>query len=217
MNPGYVLYGGPQTGAVAVEAALTLMGQPYEVVNAPTTESLAGVAPANPMNQVPALTLPDGQTLTESAAILLRIAETHPASKLAPAIDDPTRGAFLRWASFVSSAIYAHYWLKDDPGRLVPDQGLHQVVNERLEQRLLTCWSIMEKGVAPYAPAPYILGNDLTVLDLYVTVVSRFRPRRQRFYAVAPRLGEIVRRIDADPRLTALWAARYPFRGAWDR
>jgi len=88
---------------------------------------------------------------------------------------------------------------------------------ERLEQRLLTCWSIMERGVASYAPAPYILGDDLTVLDLYVTVVSRFRPRRQRFYAVAPRLGEIVRRVDADPRLTALWAARYPMVGAWDR
>ena len=214
---GYTLYGGPGTGAVAVEAVLTIAGEPYDLVDAPTEADLDKVLSANPMRQVPALTFPDGQTLTESAAILLRIAETHPASKLAPAIDDPTRGAFLRWASFVSSAIYAHYWLKDDPGRLVPDQGLHQVVNERLEQRLLTCWSIMERGVASYAPAPYILGDDLTVLDLYVTVVSRFRPRRQRFYAVAPRLGEIVRRVDADPRLTALWAARYPMVGAWDR
>jgi GST-like protein len=222
MTGGYTLYGGPGTGAVAVEAALTIAGEPYELIDAPTEADLDKVLNANPMRQVPALTFPanvpgGGETMTESAAILLRIAETHPASRLAPGIDDPLRGAFLRWASFVSSAIYAHYWLKDDPGRLVPDQGLHQVVNERLEQRLLTCWAIMERGVAGYAPAPYILGQDLTVLDLYVTVVSRFRPRRQRFYTVAPRLGEVVRRIDADPRLTALWAARYPMVGAWDR
>lgn len=216
MTGGYVLYGGPGTGAVAVEAALMIAGEAYALVDAPTDADLDRVLSANPMRQVPALTFPDGETLTESAAILLRIAETHPASRLAPAVEAPTRGAFLRWMSFVSSAIYAHYWLKDDPSRLVPDKSMHTVVNEGLEERMLACWAIMEKGVARYAPAPYILGADLTVLDLYVTVVSRFRPRRQRFYAVAPRLGEVVRRIDADPRLADLWARRYPFFQGWD-
>ena len=119
--------------------------------------------------------------------------------------------------SFVSSAIYAHYWLKDDPSRLVPEKALHKVVNERLETRMLNCWAIMEVGVDRFANCPYILGEELTVLDLYVTVVSRFRPRRQRFYAAAPRLGEVVRRVDADPRLASLWAERYPMVGTWDR
>jgi GST-like protein len=57
----------------------------------------------------------------------------------------------------------------------------------------------------------------MTLLDVYVTVVSRFRPRRQRFYEVAPRMGEVVRRVDEDPRLTAFWAERYPFFEGWDR
>ncbi len=64
---------------------------------------------------------------------------------------------------------------------------------------------------AQVSPGRYILGDQLSVLDLYVTVVSRFRPRRQRFYDVAPRMGEVVRRVDADPRLAGLWAERYPF------
>ena len=54
------------------------------------------------------------------------------------------------------------------------------------------------------------------MLDLYVCVVSRFRPRRQHFYAVAPRMGEAVRHLDADPRLATLWAERYPFEPGWD-
>jgi GST-like protein len=217
MGGGYLLYGGPGTGAVAVEAALRIAGEPYELRDAPPTDAPAGVAPANPMRQVPALTFPDGETMTESAAILLRVAELHPASRLAPAVEDPRRGAFLRWMAFVSAAIYAHYWLKDDPSRLIPDKALHTVVNDRLEARMLACWGIMEDGVAGLGSGPYILGDDLTVLDLYVTVVSRFRPRRQRFYAVAPRLGEVVRRVDADPRLASLWAERYPMVGVWDR
>lgn len=49
-----------------------------------------------------------------------------------------------------------------------------------------------------------------------VTVVSRFRPRRQRCYEAAPRMGEVVRRLDADPRLAAPWAERSPFEPGWD-
>jgi len=215
---GYVLYGAPGTGAVAVEAALRIAGAAYEVVDAPDEAALEALAATNPMRQVPALTFPDGETLTESAAILVRIAELNPDSRLAPSVQAAERGAFLRWMSFVSSAIYAHYWLKDDPARLVPDRALHSVIDERLETRMLTCWRVMEAGVQRYAAAgPYILGADLTVLDLYVAVVSRFRPRRQRFYVAAPRLGEVVRRIDADPRLVSLWAERYPFVEGWDR
>jgi len=211
---GYVLYGGAMSGAVAVEAALTLAGLPYELVDVYEDPAALDRAAAQvPLRQAPALTFPDGGTLTESAAILIRLAELNPQARLAPGVDDPARGAFLRWMSFVSAAIYAHYWLKDDPGRLVPDPALHGEVNRRIEARILDCWAVME---AQTDPAPFILGGAPGVLDLYVTVVSRFRPRRQAFYAAAPRLGEVVRRLDADPRLAGLWARRYPFFDGWD-
>jgi GST-like protein len=201
---GYVLYSGEQTGAVAVEAALTVIGAAYEMVDDDAT----------PMRQVPMLILPSGETMTESAAILLRLTELHPEAGLAPGVDAPERGAFLRWMSFVSSAIYAHYWLKDDPSRLVSDPAQHAVVEARLNDRIAECWRIMERETSP---GRYILGEEMSVLDLYVTVVSRFRPRRQRFYEVAPRMGEVVQRVDDDRRLAALWAQRYPFFDGWDR
>ena len=64
---------------------------------------------------------------------------------------------------------------------------------------------------AQVSPSRYILGDELTVLDLYVAVVSRWSPRRQRFYAEAPKMAEVVRRVDADPRLADFWARRFPF------
>lgn len=219
MTDRYILYSAVGSGGVAVEAALTLMGQPYELVEAPTYDphqAAAGdvVLPANPLRQVPALVFPSGEVMTESAAILVRLGELHPEAGLAPAADDPRRSAFLRWMGFVSSAIYAHYWLKDDPMRLVSDPAQALVVERRLNDRIAECWGVMEAGTAP---GRYILGEAMTVLDLYVTVVSRFRPRRQRFYEVAPRLGEVARRVDADPRLAAFWPQRYPFDAGWDR
>ncbi|WP_296596129.1 glutathione S-transferase family protein [Phenylobacterium sp.] len=220
MSNRYILYSAQGSGGVAVEAALTLAGQPYELVESATFDAddrASGdrVLAANPMRQVPALVTPAGETLTESAAILIWLAEQHPEAKLAPPAGDPRRAAFLRWTVFVSSAIYAHYWLKDDPSRLVADAGLHGDVNRRLEERIVDCWRTMEAQLAP--AGRYLLGDEISVLDLYVTVVSRFRPRRQRFYAAAPRLGEVVRQVDEDPRLAAFWPARYPFEPGWDR
>jgi len=215
----YILYSARGSGGVAVEAALTLIGTPFELIEAPTFD--AGqrkdgdkVLAANRLRQVPALVTPDGRTLTESAAILIWLAEQHAEAGLAPGGGAPDRGAFLRWMTFVSSAIYAHYWLKDDPSRLVADPALHADVDAKIQDRISHCWAVMEAGLAP---GRYLLGDRLCVLDLYVTVVSRFRPRRQRFYAVAPRMGEVVRRVDADPRLAAFWPERYPFFEGWDR
>jgi GST-like protein len=215
----YILYSDIGSGGVAVEAALTLIGASYELVEAPTSgpDDPAGgdrVLAANPMRQVPALVLPGGEVMTESAAILLRLTELHPQAGLAPAPDDPRRSAFLRWMAFVSAAIYSLYWVKDEPARLVPDPAAQPALVARTLDRISACWGIMEAQVSP---GRYILGDELSVLDLYVTVVSRFRPRRQRFYEVAPRMGEVVRRVDADPRLRALWAERFPFFEGWDQ
>jgi GST-like protein len=49
------------------------------------------------------------------------------------------------------------------------------------------------------------------VLDLYVTVVSRWTISRKALHgAIAPRLGAVVRRVEGDPRLASLWASRFP-------
>src|SRR5271154_359446 len=92
MPEPFVLHGEANSGAVAVEAALTLIGLPYQVVE--TTTGDPNGSPGTPFGQVPALRLP-------AAA--------------------PERPAFLRWMAFVSAQIYAHYWARDFPVRVVQD------------------------------------------------------------------------------------------------
>ena len=76
-----------------------------------------------------------------------------------------------------------------------------------LADRIAFCWAHMDSQLNP---GQYLLGNELTVLDLYVTVVSRFGPWRERFYEVAPRMTPVVHRVDAEPRLQAFWQERFP-------
>ena len=210
MTEPYILYSDYGSGGVAVEAALTLAGQPFERIEAATSDETAResgdrVLEANPMRQVPALILPGGEIMTESAAILTRLVELHPQARLGPGPGDPGRGQFLRWMSFVSAAIYSLYWVKDDPSRLVPDPAAQPALVERTLERIAECWGIMERQLTP---GHFILGDAMSVLDIYVATVSRFRPGRRRFYEVAPRMGEAVRRVDENPRLAALWLER---------
>jgi GST-like protein len=206
-----ILFGARGSGAVAVEAALTLLGRTYRLEEAVTwdtarPESGDRVLAANPMRQIPTLVLPGGEVLTESAAILIWLAEQHPQARLAPAPGDPHRGQFLRWMSFVAAAIYSLYWVKDVPARLAPAAEAQAPLVARALARIAECWETMERQVSP---GRYILGDELSVLDLYVATVSRFQPGRARFAEVAPRLAQVVRRVDEDPRLQALWRERF--------
>ncbi|MFT7722629.1 MAG: glutathione S-transferase family protein [Roseateles sp.] len=207
---GLTLYGAAASGSVAVEAALTLLGLPYELVEGATWADAAArerVAPANAMRQVPTLVWPDGEVMTESAAILIHLADQHPEARLAPAVDAPLRRSFLRWMLHVSSAIYALHWIKPDVARIGAPESLRGAVVDAVHERIAFCWAHMD---AQLDPGRHLLGDELTVLDLYVAVVSRFGPWRERFYEAAPRMTPAVRRVDDDPRLAALWRARFP-------
>jgi len=106
------------------------------------------------------------------------------------------------------------FWAHDEPSRLAADAAAEAVVLERTKERIAECWRLMDAQVP--RGTPYLMGDSLGVLDLYVTVASRWTPRRQRFYREAPRMAEVVRRVDADPRLDDVWAARFPFESGWE-
>ena len=197
---------------------MSLIGLPYEVIEAPTWEGeaeQAKVAAINPLKQIPALVTPDGETITESAAILIWLADRYPEARLAPAVDDPARAQFLRWMTFIPASIYSLFWISDAPARLVgDDKDLQAMVKAAIKERIVDCWRMMDSQITP---GRYLLGGELTVLDLYVTVLSRWGPRRVRFYEAAPRMSEVVKRVDADPRLAAFWEKRFPFFEGWER
>lgn len=208
----YTLYGAAGSGSVPVEAALTLIGAPYTVIEAVTWEGddqRDKVAPVNPMRQIPALITPAGETITESAAILIWLAEQHPEAALAPEPCDPRRAQFLRWMSFIPASIYSMFWVRDVPSRLGGDEPAAQ---ERIKtltaERIAECWAVMDSQIEP---GRWLLGDELTVLDLYVAVASRWTPRRERFEVVAPKMAAVVKRVDALPELQAFWAERFPF------
>ena len=197
MGKPFIVHGSPGSGSVPVEAALTLIGIPYDVIGENVVRNVAynpAVFDVNPLGQVPALILPTGEVMTESAAILMYLADRYPAARLAPSPDDRRRPAYLRWMTYVSAAIYGLAWVRGDPMRLISDESQRQVVLDRIADRRAECWRHMDNQIES---GQFLLGDELGVLDLYVATISPWFPRRRRFYREAPKMAAVVRRVDA--------------------
>jgi GST-like protein len=207
-----VLYGVPGWGSVIVEAMLAWCGTPYELANVegfdrpgPARDVLQAV---NPLAQIPTLVLADGTVLTESAAIALWLAETHPDRALAPAPGSATRAAFLRRLVWFAAAVYPTFTYADNPERWAP--GDADMLRERALDHRKALWRQFE---ADLGEGPWVLGRDPSALDLYVCAMSRWRPRREWFATECPKLAGIARRVEEIPLLARVWASNFPADG----
>jgi GST-like protein len=206
---GYRLIGNPGCGSAIVEAALALSSLPYQTEMleiwqpGPERDRLFGL---NPLGQVPVLILPDGSVMTESAAMVLHIIDRAPGAALAPPTDDPTRPAFLRWLVFLVASIYPTFTYGDDPGRYVNEPDARTELRAVADAECQRYWRLVETGI----PGPFMLGERQSALDLYVWVMSHWRPGRDWFRTYCPRLAHISDVLDADPRLALVKAANWP-------
>ncbi len=106
----YRLYGRAGTGSFAPELLLIQMKQPYELV--PVSREAArsdDYRKLCPTAMVPALTLPNGETIFESAAICIHLTLAHPGAGLAPTPGSAAHAHFLQWMAFLSGTLYGAY------------------------------------------------------------------------------------------------------------
>ncbi|WP_448206075.1 glutathione S-transferase family protein [Azospirillum sp. sgz302134] len=209
MAEDYTLYGVPGWGSVLVEAMLTRCGAPFRFEDVdgfdrdgPARDRLVAV---NPLAQVPALVLPDGTVMTESAAIALLLAERHPQAGLAPPPGTRERAGFLRWLVWMVANVYPTFTYGDYPERWAanaPDDLRASTLAHR--QRL---WREFE---AVAVVGPWVLGEGFSALDIYVGAMVHWRPRRAWFAENCQRLSAVADRVLSLPDLAPVWRRNFP-------
>ena len=204
----YQLYGSPGWGSVLVEAALVRARVPFvfEDVSGfdqagPARERLLAV---NPLAQVPALVLPGGEVMTESAAIIIYLAETHKGARLAPPVGHRQGPAFLRRLIWLVASVYPTFLFADYPERWAP--GAERDLVERVPEHRKRLWRQWE---AELQGGPWALGECFSALDIFVAAMTRWRPRRDWFEAECPKLAAIARLADAEPDLIPVWTRNF--------
>lgn len=203
------LYGRRGWGSVLIEAQLACYDLPFRFeevddlfTSAPARKALARI---NPLAQVPTLLLDDGRVLTESAAITLHLADLTGRDDLVPGADAPERAAFLRWLVFLVANLYPTFTYADEPTRFVANATAAKAFRVRVDDYAQSLWRMVEAAAA----APWFLGERRSALDLYIGVMTRWRPRRPWFLAEAPKLHAIAQAIDAEPAFAGTLARNF--------
>jgi GST-like protein len=206
----YTLIGARGWGSAIAEALLERAGLPYQLedidTSKPPSESTR-LTSLNPLAQVPTLLLPNGTVMTESAAIALHIADRTPAAQLVPPPGDPTRDAFLRWLVFIVANVYPMYTVGDDPSRFVSTEAAQKELRASTDAYREKSWRIVEANIAP---GPWFLGARFSALDVYVKVMSHWRPGREWLQAHCPKLMSVAVAAGKEPRLAKVWQRHFP-------
>ena len=206
----FTLYARDGWGSVLVEAQLAWYGLEHDRVQVGdllgSAEARDAIADVNPLAQVPALVLPDGQVMTESAAITLYLADLTGSTELVPAAGEPSRAAFLRWLVFFVANVYPTFTYADDPARFVEIEEARAPFRARVDDYARRMWRVLESA----AREPWFLGQRFSALDLYITCMTHWRPGRAWFTENAPRLAAVAARTDDEPRLREVLARNFP-------
>lgn len=201
----YRLIASKAAGSMIVEAALALSGLPHETEMIPYGEpgpQRDRLLALNPLGQVPTLLLPDGRVMTESAAMILHIADKAPEAGLTPPANDPARPPFLRWLMFVVAAIYPTFTYGDEPKRWASDEEAGRHLRKATDDHCKELWLYF---AAQNPCKPWVLGERFSALDLYVAVMNMWRPGPAWFKNEAPALAAIAARVAKLDMLRAVW------------
>ena len=160
------LYYSPAACSLSPHIVLREAGLPFELALASTkTKKLADGSDylaINPKGQVPALTLDNGELLTEGPAIVQYIADQVPATGLAPAAGTLARYRLMEWLNFITSELHKGFGPLFAPNT---PEDYKPVIKARLMERL--GW--VDQQLAGKA---YLMGEQFTVADAYLFTVA---------------------------------------------
>jgi len=150
----------------------------------------------NPKGAVPALELTEGGILTEGAAVLQYIGDRY-APALVPPYGTLDRTRLQEILNYLASEYHKSY----NPLFLLADEADRAEAEAQVIKRLTYLEGVLAKTGA------YLLGDCLTVADLYLFVVTRWAAHFGIKLDALPALGALMDRIQARPAVRAALAA----------
>jgi len=204
----YIVFGDRRSGAFAVEAALAEAGVNYEFhsVSLEKNEQKSSEFLAlNPSGKMPALKLPSGEIVTESAAILLTIADRFPQAGLIPPHATFARAEAYRWIAFMASEIYPMVEIVDYPDRFAPAGAEAEALKARAIARIRERMLLVEAAIA----GPWLLAHEFCAADIYAAMFSRWSVGKDWRGKHLPKLNALVEKLAARPRIAPVWQKHF--------
>jgi glutathione S-transferase len=201
----YTLYARPGSGSAAVEALMAECGAAFRIEDVPRNADKS-LPPAylkiNPRGEVPALRLADDSLMTESAAMMIYIADLYPAAGMAPALSSPQRAAYLRWMLYFASAVYMADLRFFYAARYSTD-ATHA---DGIKAKAIID---MDRDFAIFADAlgkgPFILGETFSAVDIYAAMLISWAPDMPALFVRHPNIKSLYDAVSRRPQIAPAW------------
>ena len=193
----------PRAGSLAPHIALYEAEARFsvDIVDTQTKKTSGGedYLALNRMGYVPTLQLDNGICITEGPAILMFIADSFPASRLAPRPGTVARAHTSGFLNFVAAEIHKSF----SPFFANPSLSSEgrEAAQKKLDRKLDHMEEVFSDGRA------YLMGDDFTVADAYLMTVLRWLPATDRAIESWPYLAGFLERAKARPAVQAAMRA----------
>ena len=195
------LFYSPGACSLSPHIVLRETGSAFELIKtdlrAKTAEGGQDFRAINPSGMVPALALDDGTVLTEGPVIVQYIADQAGATKLAPANGTLARYKVQSWLNYISTELHKTF---SPLFAANSNDGAKAFAHTRLADRL----AVVDKHLASQ---PYLMGNDVTLPDIYLFVVLTWAPMVKVDMTPYANLAAFNARMAARPAVQAAMKA----------
>ena len=189
------LYYSPNTCASADHIVLEWIGKPYQTQRLSREErAMPAFKAINPAGAVPVLEV-DGWVLTQNAAILNYLADTHPEAKLGGDGSAKARAEVNRWLAFVNSDVHPAFKPLFGATAYVADPAAIEKTKENARATLRTLFTRADTQLA---------GNDWiagtrSIADPYLYVTLRWAKATNVDLTGLENVARFFARMEADP------------------
>jgi glutathione S-transferase len=206
----YTLYWAQDTGALAPQILLEEIGVEYQRIILSLDgldQKKADFLALNPKGQVPALVLPDGTLLTESAAMMLHLGECHGVAGLLPPAGTIERAHLYRWLFFAVANIY-----EVDPRlyyseTFAKSSDCAESIQAKAREDLDQAWGILESQLGE---GPYLLGKQYSVIDPYLLMLAGWHEQIDSLLQRCPKLKQLYDTVRERPAVQTIWSQHFP-------
>ena len=206
----YKLYGFKGSGSAAIEMALDAAGAVYTKTDVASWDSSTPVhelSVVNPLLQIPALVLPDKTILTESAAILIYLADAYPSAGII-AQSPMQRAKTIQGLIYLTANCYPAVGIIDFPERWTASKDPAELEHVRngTRNRLNYLWEVFTDS---FTGSPYLSGPQPGVLDFLAVTIGRMFKVKDYLAESRPAFYALLSKLESHPRLAGVVARHW--------
>ncbi|RQT56838.1 glutathione S-transferase family protein [Burkholderia cepacia] len=199
----YVLYYSPGAASMAVHWMLIELGVPFETrlvdidAGAQHTPEYLRL---NPAGRVPTLVV-DGVPRTESAALLMLLAERHPAPSLAPRPGAPERPEWFEMMVYLANSVLPamrNWFYAETDGDPRCAEMVKAFSRGQIEESMAHLDNLLSDGRS------YLINNRLSTADFLALMLMRWTRNMPRPATTWPHLARYIQHLRGMPTFAEL-------------